>query len=135
MAAKLNRNVRALGWVSFLCDVQSEAILPLLPLFITQVLGLNRAFLGLIEGVAESASSLLKVASGWYSDRIRRRKRITAAGYILSTVSPDMPAFSRTCSSIWLSTLLDRMYCRTADNRFSACRTGASSPAVSRFAR
>lgn len=94
MPRKLSRNVKALGWVSFLCDVQSETILPLLPLFITQSLGLNRTFLGLIEGVAESTSSLLKVASGWYSDKIRRRKRPTAAGYILSTISKPLLAFS-----------------------------------------
>ena len=56
MAARLSRNVKALGWVSFLTDVQSETILPLLPLFITQVLGLNRAYLGLIEGIADGAS-------------------------------------------------------------------------------
>jgi len=109
VAAKLNRNVKALGWVSFLCDVQSEAILPLLPLFITQVLGLNRAFLGLIEGVAESASSLLKVASGWYSDRIRRRKRITAAGYILSTVSKPLLALSMTGGHVLGIRLVDRI--------------------------
>lgn len=94
MADRLSRNVKALGWVSFLTDIHSEAILPLLPLFITQVLGLNRAFLGLIEGVANSAASLLKVASGWYSDRIRRRKSPTVTGYMLSTAVKPLLAFS-----------------------------------------
>ncbi|MBI4830387.1 MAG: MFS transporter, partial [Candidatus Lindowbacteria bacterium] len=90
----MNRNVKALGWVSFLTDVHSEAILPLLPLFITQVLGLNRTFLGLIEGIADSTASFLKVASGWYSDRIRHRKNPTVAGYILSTVAKPFLALS-----------------------------------------
>ena len=109
MAAKLSRNVKALGWVSFLCDVQSETILPLLPLFITQVLGLNRAYLGLIEGIADSASSLLKVVSGWYSDKVRRRKRPTAAGYILSTLSKPLLAFSTAGGHVLGIRLADRV--------------------------
>jgi len=109
VTAKLNRNVKALGWVSFLCDVHSEAILPLLPLFITQVLGLNRTFLGLIEGAADSAASLLKVASGWYSDRIRRRKNPTTAGYIVSTIAKPFFAFSATGTHVLGIRLLDRV--------------------------
>jgi len=109
MAAKLSRNVKALGWVSFLCDVHSEAILPLLPLFITQVLGLNRAFLGLIEGIADSTASLLKIASGWYSDRIRHRKKPTATGYILSTIVKPLFAFSTAGSHVLGIRLLDRV--------------------------
>ena len=109
MAAKLGRNVKALGWVSFLTDVHSEAILPLLPLFITQVLGLNRAFLGLIEGVADSTASLLKVASGWYSDRIRHRKNPTAAGYILSTISKPFFALSTAGGHVLGIRFVDRL--------------------------
>ena len=109
MAARLSRNVKALGWVSFLCDVQSETILPLLPLFITHVLGLNRAYLGLIEGIADSASSLLKVVSGWYSDKIRLRKRPTAAGYILSTLSKPLLAFSTAGGHVLGIRLADRV--------------------------
>ena len=109
MPAKLSRNIKALGWVSFLCDVNSEAILPLLPLFITQVLGLNRAFLGLIEGVADSTASLLKVASGWYSDRIRHRKNPTAAGYILSTIIKPLFALSATGTHVLGIRFLDRV--------------------------
>ena len=109
MASKLSRNVKTLGWVSFLCDVQSETILPLLPLFITEVLGLNRAFLGLIEGIAESTASLLKVASGWYSDKIRRRKLPTAAGYILSTISKPLLAFSTAGAHVLCIRFVDRV--------------------------
>jgi MFS family permease len=108
VAVKLNRNVKALGWVSFLTDVHSEAILPLLPLFITQVLGLNRAFLGLIEGVADSAASLLKVASGWYSDKVSHRKRPVAAGYILSAAVKPLLAFSGAGAHVLGIRLLDR---------------------------
>jgi MFS family permease len=109
VAEKLDRNVKALGWVSFLTDVHSEAILPLLPLFITQVLGLNRAFLGLIEGIADSTASLLKVASGWYSDRIRHRKHPTTAGYVLSTAAKPLFAFSATGAHVLGIRFLDRV--------------------------
>lgn len=100
MAPKLSRNVKALGWVSFLNDVHSETILPLLPFFMTQVLGLNRASLGLIEGVVESTASLLKVFAGWYSDKTRRRKRPTTIGYIISALSKPLLAFSTAGSHV-----------------------------------
>jgi MFS family permease len=83
----LSRNVVALGLVSLLTDASSEMIYPLLPLFLTSVLGAGRTYVGLIEGVAESAASLTKLLSGWLSDRLGRRKRLVVAGYALSTLS------------------------------------------------
>ncbi len=79
-------NVLVLGLVSFFTDVSSEMIYPLLPLFLTVTLGAGPAFLGAIEGVAESTSSLLKLLSGIVSDRVRRRKRLILAGYSLSAL-------------------------------------------------
>lgn len=78
-------NVLILGLVSFFTDVSSEMIYPLLPLFLTGVLGAGPAFLGTIEGVAESTSALLKLLSGIVSDRVRRRKRLVLSGYALSS--------------------------------------------------
>ncbi|WP_026842681.1 MFS transporter [Citrifermentans bremense] len=78
-------NVLILGLVSFFTDVSSEMIYPLLPLFLTGVLGAGPAFLGTIEGVAESTSSLLKLVSGIVSDRVRRRKRLVLIGYTVSS--------------------------------------------------
>lgn len=109
MPAKLSRNIKALGWVSFLTDVNSESILPLLPLFVTQVLGLDRLYLGLIEGIAESTASLLKIVSGWFSDKIRRRKNVTAAGYVLSTIVKPVLAFSRTGFLVLLVRFFDKV--------------------------
>jgi len=83
---KITRNVFVLGWVSFLTDVSSEMILPILPLFLANVLKAGMASIGLIEGVAESTASLLKVASGWYSDRTKRRKPLVVSGYLLSNL-------------------------------------------------
>lgn len=83
----LSKNVRNLGWVSFFNDVSSEMIYPLLPLFLTQVLGAGVLFVGLIEGIAESVSSFLKLFSGWLSDRFQKRKRIIFFGYTLASIT------------------------------------------------
>lgn len=83
---KLDRNVFALGWVSLFTDISSQMIYPLLPVFLTSVLGVGTAFIGLLEGIAESTASLLKVFSGWYSDRLKKRKPIIFLGYGLSTI-------------------------------------------------
>ena len=72
--ARLPRNVWLLGFTSLLNDTASEMIAPLLPQFIIEVLGGNKASVGLIEGVADSLSSVLKLFSGGWSDRIGRRK-------------------------------------------------------------
>jgi len=85
-------NVLILGFVSFLTDVSSEMIYPLLPLFVTTVLGAGPAFLGLIEGVAESTAALLKLLSGIWADRVRDRKGLVLAGYGLSAVSRPLIA-------------------------------------------
>jgi MFS family permease len=77
----LPRNVVALGLVSLFNDASSEIIYPLLPLFITTTLGASVASVGLIEGVAESTSSLLKLVAGWFSDRLGQRKRLVVIGY------------------------------------------------------
>jgi Na+/melibiose symporter-like transporter len=74
-----------LGIVSFLTDFSSEMIYPQLPLFLTTVLGASPAFLGIIEGVAESTASLLKLVSGIVSDWVRDRKKLVLSGYGLSS--------------------------------------------------
>jgi MFS family permease len=86
MFSGITGNVLILGLVSFFTDVSSEMIYPLLPLFLTGVLGAGPAFLGVIEGVAESTASLLKLLSGVVSDRVRRRKRLVLLGYSLSAL-------------------------------------------------
>ncbi len=83
---KLDKNVKALGLVSLFTDMSSQMIYPLLPIFLTSVLGVGVAFIGLLEGIAESTASILKVFSGWYSDRLKKRKPIIFAGYSLSTI-------------------------------------------------
>src|SRR5512140_3072468 len=73
-----------LGWVSFVTDMASEAIYPLLPLFLTQVLGAGAMSLGIIEGAAEAANSVLKVISGRLADRWGAPKKLVLLGYGIS---------------------------------------------------
>lgn len=87
MRRGITRNVIALGVVSLLTDLSTEMILPVLPLFVTSVLGGNASAVGLIEGVAESLSSLLRLASGWLSDRIGSRKPFLLFGYGVSSAA------------------------------------------------
>ncbi len=100
----LNRNIFFAGLVSFFMDVSSEMIYPLVPLFLANVLGVNKSLIGMIEGVAESTASLLKVFSGWFSDRLGRRKNLMAIGYGISTLSRPIMA----TAAIWQQILLAR---------------------------
>ena len=92
----LGFNVVVLGIASLLTDISTEMMLPLFPIFTVQVLGAAPAILGLIEGLAESAASLLKVFSGWWSDRIGKRKPLIVGGYWLSTVTRPSLAIAST---------------------------------------
>src|SRR5207247_6791502 len=85
--AGINRNIVALGLTSLFTDVSTEMIVPVLPLFVTGTLKASVASLGVIEGVAESTAALLRLASGWLSDRIGRRKPFLIFGYGLSSVA------------------------------------------------
>ena len=82
-----NRNVFFLGVVSFLTDVSSEMIFTLIPLFLSNVLGAATTIIGLVGGLSESFDALFRVFSGWYSDRIGKRKSLVVAGYSISTIA------------------------------------------------
>lgn len=85
--APLSANVKALGVVSLLADVASEMIYPLLPLFLTTVLGASGTMIGTIEGFADSTSSMLKLASGWWADRVTHKKPLVVLGYAISAIA------------------------------------------------
>lgn len=84
---QLPRNVWAVGLTSFFMDVSSEMVLNILPLFLANVLGVKTNIIGLIEGIAEATASILKLFSGWLSDRIGVRKWLAVTGYGLSALS------------------------------------------------
>jgi len=83
----LNRNVLAVSATSFLTDVSSDMVASLIPLFLSNVLGVRTSVIGIIEGIAEATASILKVFSGWISDRLGNRKWLAVAGYAISTCS------------------------------------------------
>jgi len=84
---KLHPNVWATSLTSFFMDLSSEMVTNLLPLFLSNVLGVKTNVIGLIEGVAEATASLLKLFSGWLSDKLRQRKWLAVAGYAISALS------------------------------------------------
>lgn len=91
---RLPRNVWVVTVTSFFNDISSEMIINLIPLFLLNVLGVRTSLIGLIEGVAETVSSLVKIFSGWLSDRIGKRKRIAVLGYALSTIAKPFLYFA-----------------------------------------
>jgi len=105
----LSKNVRNLGWVSFFNDVSSEMIYPLLPLFLTQVLGAGIIFVGLIEGIAESISSFLKLFSGWFSDRFQKRKGAILLGYSLASITRPFMALATSSLTVLFLRSMDRV--------------------------
>ncbi len=105
----LERNVFFLGLVSFFNDISSEMTLTLLPLFLADVLGVPTSVIGLIEGLAEATASLLKVVSGWFSDRIRARKGLALAGYTLSAFSKPFLAVAGSWPVVLAIRWLDRV--------------------------
>ena len=84
---QLPRNVWAVSLTSFFMDISSEMVINLLPLFLSNVLGVKTNIIGLIEGVAEATSSLLKLFSGWLSDKLKSRKWLAVLGYGISTLA------------------------------------------------
>ncbi len=102
------RNVYVLGTVSFLNDVSSEMIAPLLPLFI-ESLGGSAGAIGIIGGLRESISSMLKVFSGYLSDKWGKRKPLVFAGYLISALFKFLLALSRSWTHIALFSSAERV--------------------------
>lgn len=107
--APLPRAVRLLGWVSLLTDAATEAVYPLLPVFITQVLGGPPVALGIVEGAADATSSLLKVATGRWSDSLSRRKPLVVAGYTVSSLVRPFVAVATSWGHVFAVRLTDRV--------------------------
>lgn len=102
-------NIVILGIASFLTDISSEMVYPLLPLYLTSArIGATPAIVGLIEGFAESTASLLRVFSGYWSDRIQRRKPIAILGYASSTVGKFLLYISMSWHLVLAGRLTDR---------------------------
>jgi MFS family permease len=106
--SKLPRSVYAIGATSLLNDAASEMIYPLLPAFLTSVLGVGAATLGIIEGSADALSSLLKLISGHLSDRGGRRKPLVVVGYVIAGLARPLVAFAHSAGFVLAVRLVDR---------------------------
>lgn len=106
---RLGRNVIALGATSFFTDVASEMMYPLLPVFLATVLGASASFIGVIEGAAESVAALLKLLSGWWSDRVASRKRLVLLGYGIATVVRPLTGAAHSAAQVLGIRVTDRV--------------------------
>ena len=109
MKSGLTRNVTFLGVVSGLTDISSEMLYPIIPVFLTTVLGAPMQVVGLIEGVAEATASLLKIVGGRLSDRFGKRKPFVVAGYSLSAISKPLLALAASWHFVLFSRFIDRV--------------------------
>jgi sugar phosphate permease len=105
----LPRNVWAVSLTSFFMDISSEMVINILPLFLSNVLGVGTNVIGLIEGIAEATASLLKVFSGWLSDRLRARKWLAVAGYSISTLAKPFFYFANAWTAVLAVRWADRV--------------------------
>ncbi|MBI2055242.1 MAG: MFS transporter [Candidatus Sungbacteria bacterium] len=104
----LPRNIIFMGVVSFLNDLTSDMVSSLIPIFLTTVLGAPLAFVGVIEGVADSAANVMKIVSGRISDKIRKRKIFAVIGYSLSAITKPLLAFAQVPWHVLAVRLFDR---------------------------
>ncbi|MEA2236155.1 MAG: hypothetical protein QOC81_879 [Thermoanaerobaculia bacterium] len=105
---RLKPQVRLLAFVSLLNDSASEMIYPLLPVFLTSVLGATPVTIGIIEGAADGLASILKLIAGTISDRLPRRKPLVVAGYALAAASRVLIAFAGRWPAVLTARLVDR---------------------------
>lgn len=103
------RAVWLLGWVSLATDSATEAIYPLLPFFLTRVLGAGAVSLGVLEGAAEAANSILKVAAGRLADRSPRKRPLVLFGYGVSSIARPFIALTTTWAQVFGVRVLDRI--------------------------
>lgn len=105
----LPRPVWLLGWVSLATDAASEAIYPLLPFFLTHVLGAGAVALGIVEGGAEAANSLLKIVSGRLADRGGAKRRLVLFGYSISSAARPLISLATSWTQVFAIRTTDRV--------------------------
>ena len=105
----LTSNVFILGLVSLLTDLSSQMVFPLIPLFLTSVLSAGAYAVGIVEGAAETTASLLKVVSGYWSDKIKKRKLFVLLGYSLSSITKPLFALAYTWPLVLFIRIVERI--------------------------
>ena len=106
---RLPSTVLVLGVASFFTDFSSEMIYPLLPLFLSSVLGAGAMAIGIIEGIAEATASFVKLGSGWWTDRVRRRKPFVLFGYGMAGLVRPLIGLAPSWAFVLLLRFLDRV--------------------------
>jgi len=105
---KISKNVLMMGLVSFFNDFASEMVYPVVPIFLTSILGAPASAVGVIEGIAESTASLLKAVSGRMSDKLKKRKIFVILGYSFSTLSKPILGLANVWPVVLLGRFIDR---------------------------
>lgn len=102
-------NILFLGLVSFFADISAEMVYPIIPLYLTSTFGATPALVGLIEGIAESLASLLKVFSGYISDRSQKKKRLAFFGYMTGLIYKIALILATSWVGILVARVIDRI--------------------------
>lgn len=105
----IRKNVVVLSVASLFTDISSEMLYPIIPIFLTSVLGAPMSILGLIEGIAESVASILKAFSGWLSDISRKRSPFVVGGYFLSSLGKLLIFLAYSWPMVLVARLVDRI--------------------------
>lgn len=116
--SKLSKNIVILSIVSFLNDVSSEMVYPIVPIFLSSFLGVPTNIIGLIEGLADATSKILMAVSGYISDKLHKRKLFVEVGYGFAAVSHLILALS----SSWPLVLFSRVINRSGKGLRTAAR-------------
>ena len=106
---QLPRNVWVVTATSLLTDISSEMMAYLIPLFLANILKTGTAVIGLIDGIAETTASLMKIYSGWLSDKLGRRKWLTVTGYAVSAIAKPFLYIASTWGWVLGVRFADRM--------------------------
>lgn len=128
---KISKNILLLGVVSFLNDVASEMVYPIVPIFLTTILGAPATIVGIIEGIADAAAKILMAISGMASDRIHKRKLFVGIGYSFSSISHLLMSLANS----WPLVLVARVINRTGKGVRTAARDAIISDSVEKANR
>ena len=107
--AGLSTNTFLLAFASLFADISTEMLYPVLPVFLTQTLGASPSVVGLIEGIAVAMQNIVQGFSGWLSDKLKRRKPIALAGYVLAAVAKPLIGFATVWPAVLAARALDRL--------------------------
>lgn len=116
----LSKNTFLLTFTSFFADISTEMLYPVLPLFLTSVLGVNAEIVGLVEGIATATQNIVQGFSGWIADKLHNRKRVALIGYTLAALGKPLMGVA----TLWQGVLLGRFIDRFGTGTRSAPRDG-----------